>query len=1057
MDNNNNNESNKILKVSKSALYQVGYPFVALFADGSRHAKSIGTLASRVFAWMKRGLLNPGGKLELNTDSEDPHYRFEFAVDAYGHNEESLRAMKRGLKVRAAAMLGLSAALVLWGLWLQSNMFSDIFHVPSMPIGLAVILWLVAKVAAMWPVVMSMSLFFKYAFGHWQIRRRRLDSFGQFLRSPAEWLPFSISRSAAFSISILVLGLLSLNPAFAVAQVLPSDLPQVSNADVLAILSRPDVHDLFYQMLEYMLGGADELGPLTGDTDAAALSPYKGPLAYAAAGFNLALMMLATIVVSWQTVGGMVSTATTGQVLGGKYHQIWAPVRVTVGIGMLAPVAGGFCGAQIVLLWLVVGGSNLANVVWDTYLSYFEGSMRQNISEAYAEYVPSDMSHQHATAQGGMIARSFAEKELCWAAIAHLNRAAAAAEERSPLGLSNTFARTHSGPSYQSMITTYAEKQMKTVPVGDDGSEYVWDYGPACGKITFDYAAYARNIQADSFFGSAAGDMFSDIAEVRNRLGGELMESLNKNLVNLEDWAEGFVRIYTMTKADQRELNKALQERFALIPVDAKALSDRIQSEGAGIVAKFSFPAAIDQFVDILRQDLQLAPANAYEEIRSIVGREMSDGFLTDAKQRGWVIAGGYYYLLSRLQSVTATAMNFQPNATPMDMEMIRGNFQTNSLLLGAETATASSFGFEGVMRIFFDQFDTVSRDALYGDAYANTTKVLKVNDDDIVSELMRSGLNDLLESVGYLDPARPLEAMVDLGHQVIEVGYAAITAMAVLKGGMEIASGEKGGALGFFASMTPVGAAAAAASVMLAPLMQIFSFLIYGIFIMGVVHAYILPFIPVFYWFMFLVGMAILTVEAFMAAPIWAFMHIRMEGEEFVDQVQRPGYMICFNVLLRPALGVLAIILSYTVFGALAYVVNKILPVAINSIVAGQELEIIGMAVMLGVVLYIHWQIALRSFGMMVSMPDRVARWFGQGGENLNEEQDTNRAMAFFINHSENKLAGLGGRVAGKVGGGRGQAYNGGEGGKGGGYEGARPISGGGPSRQTSSSDDTP
>ena len=46
----------------------------------------------------------------------------------------------------------------------------------------------------------------------------------------------------------------------------------------------------------------------------------------------------------------------------------------------------------------------------------------------------------------------------------------------------------------------------------------------------------------------------------------------------------------------------------------------------------------------------------------------------------------------------------------------------------------------------------------------------------------------------------------------------------------------------------------------------------------------------------------------------------------------------------------------------------------------------LIGIMVLFVLQVWLHWQIARRSFGLITKVPDRVVRWFGQGGENLKE-----------------------------------------------------------------------
>src|SRR5690606_5049182 len=87
-----------------------------------------------------------------------------------------------------------------------------------------------------------------------------------------------------------------------------------------------------------------------------------------------------------------------------------------------------------------------------------------------------------------------------------------------------------------------------------------------------------------------------------------------------------------------------------------------------------------------------------------------------------------------------------------------------------------------------------------------------------------------------------------------------------------------------------------------------------------GAVHAYILPMIPYVMMFFFVASMLLLVVEALVAAPLWAFFHVRMDGDDFVSDVQRPGYMIAFNLILRAPLAIFGLILSLLTFGAMQW-----------------------------------------------------------------------------------------------------------------------------------------
>lgn len=146
---------------------------------------------------------------------------------------------------------------------------------------------------------------------------------------------------------------------------------------------------------------------------------------------------------------------------------------------------------------------------------------------------------------------------------------------------------------------------------------------------------------------------------------------------------------------------------------------------------------------------------------------------------------------------------------------------------------------------------------------------------------------------------------------------------------------------------------------------------------------------------------MPVLTAEAMVAAPIWAFFHIRMDGADFVDQVQRPGYMIAFNLLLRIPLALFGLFLSYHVFEAMAYFVDVTFDAAMIGATADYGVGVVGTVVMIVILAYLHYQLAVRSFSLITRIPDRVMRWFGQGSEALGEEQDNDQSVAFIVGHS--------------------------------------------------------
>ncbi|KAB1443565.1 DotA/TraY family protein [Pseudodesulfovibrio senegalensis] len=82
----------------------------------------------------------------------------------------------------------------------------------------------------------------------------------------------------------------------------------------------------------------------------------------------------------WIYTNGMIGTAHEGKPLGQRYHTLWVPVRVSFSLGMVAPVAKGFCLLQIAILWAVAFSIQCANWAWFVALDYQEKQVGQIVA-----------------------------------------------------------------------------------------------------------------------------------------------------------------------------------------------------------------------------------------------------------------------------------------------------------------------------------------------------------------------------------------------------------------------------------------------------------------------------------------------------------------------------------------------------------------------------------------------------------------------------------------------------------------------------------------------------
>lgn len=81
--------------------------------------------------------------------------------------------------------------------------------------------------------------------------------------------------------------------------------------------------------------------------------------------FNIAVLVLGSIVVSYTIVMATVHTAHEGEVMGKKWSSVWIPLRSAVGIAFLIPTSGGYSLLQVLLMNIIIFGIAAADQLWN--------------------------------------------------------------------------------------------------------------------------------------------------------------------------------------------------------------------------------------------------------------------------------------------------------------------------------------------------------------------------------------------------------------------------------------------------------------------------------------------------------------------------------------------------------------------------------------------------------------------------------------------------------------------------------------------------------------------
>lgn len=231
---------------------------------------------------------------------------------------------------------------------------------------------------------------------------------------------------------------------------------------------------------------------------------------------------------------------------------------------------------------------------------------------------------------------------------------------------------------------------------------------------------------------------------------------------------------------------------------------------------------------------------------------------------------------------------------------------------------------------------------------------------------------------------------MVDVGHLLLNIWWVAVAGLILLA--------TKGRALAALFSLgaSEVANVAAGAGILGSIISTIVGSILMVLFISlllaGITHAFIIPMIPFIMVTFFITAQLVMVVESLVGAPLWAMAHVRLDGgDEFIAQQQKAGYSIALNMLLRPVLMILGLIMSNFIFGASLWLVNNTYVSAFMQATNGHLFGPISIIVGIVIFAYINYNLCIRSYNIILQLPDTVMRYIGASGENKNELNDSN------------------------------------------------------------------
>jgi conjugal transfer/type IV secretion protein DotA/TraY len=373
-----------------------------------------------------------------------------------------------------------------------------------------------------------------------------------------------------------------------------------------------------------------------------------------------------------------------------------------------------------------------------------------------------------------------------------------------------------------------------------------------------------------------------------------------------------------------------------------------------------------------------LRMASALRQQHNEKQAELADDITTfadSAKLRGWVMAGSYFWTISRLTERAADTLSDDTTYTPPNTRKYRGG------MLPA---------FAGI---------DVSLDDLAAEQIEAAGAGSDIN---FLKRMFRSFSNNLVAMTTEFAAGHDVIAsMASFGHYIIGTTEAIYIGIAGLAGSTAAVDGwfsssVIGKGANFLTGGMAQGAASFAKNVIQFSVPGIWAMLA-ALFVAGFFFAYYIPALPYILWISGVVGWFVLVIEALVAAPLWVVVHSMPEGEGIAGQRAQQGYGLLLSILLRPALMVTGLLFSFVMVQGLGLIIGYTYMIFHASAHAETTMGIPHIIATLLIFVAVMYVTSHKMFGLISHLPDKVTGWINTNAPGMDSRHDEERTRAIF------------------------------------------------------------
>lgn len=331
------------------------------------------------------------------------------------------------------------------------------------------------------------------------------------------------------------------------------------------------------------------------------------------------------------------------------------------------------------------------------------------------------------------------------------------------------------------------------------------------------------------------------------------------------------------------------------------------------------------------------------------------------ANTQGWFMAGAWFMKIIDINQKITDAMNMVPSSDASTGASSLNLFSdAGKYMVVSREVLSVHYGNDAIP----DSNDTGNTDTSKQqdkDAHASGSSVAGKIGALVASTMTKIDLYNLKD-----DTRHPIVIINDMGNRLVTACTTIMLGIMALNIGSIFVGGALNGLIQTVVQFLqiPIGA-------------------LWGV---GFSASTMIPMIPFLIWLGSLIGWLILVVEAVIAAPLWAVMHLHPNGDDLTGRGGN-GYMLVLSLLLRPVLMIFGLITAIVLSAVMGEFINKVF---FQVFAVSQGSDLTGFSaffeILFGTVIYciIMFTFISKMFSIIHIVPDQLMRWIGGGQDNL-------------------------------------------------------------------------